>query len=330
MRQGKFYFTVEFGCKVDFMRYVKCPGIDKPWSVITLGCWQIAPNEGWGDICPPPTADAVVNTALEQGITAFDTAEGYGDGESERRLGKALGAKSDDVIIISKIWPDAELTLESYKEKLDGTLRALNRDYVDVYLIHWPGSYFNSEKKSARLCEIMFSLKASGKARLVGLSNFDGEDLDLLGKGLSTFAINQVPYSLLDRRYEGKALSLCIKSGIKYMAYSPTALGLLARAIQTTDLKYPARRNHPFFQEPLFSLGKKVFQKVKEVAEEVNAKPIHVALAWVLSRENLLTAIVGSRNPAQLPEIAQGGDLQLSQHHLDILTKASNAFKIPI
>jgi aryl-alcohol dehydrogenase-like predicted oxidoreductase len=312
------------------MRYVKCKGIDKPWSVITLGCWQIAPNEGWGDICPPQAADAVVKAALDQGITAFDTAEGYGDGESERRLGKALGSKKDEVIIISKIWPDAELTLESYKEKLDGTLRALNRDYVDLYLIHWPGSYFDTEKKSARLCEIMSSLKASGKARLVGLSNFDSEDLALLGKGISSFAVNQVPYSLLDRRYEGKTLSLCIKSGIKYMAYSPTALGLLAREMQTADLKYPARRNHPLFQEPLFSLGMKVFQKVKAVADEINAKPIQVALAWVLSRENLLTAIVGSRNPAQLPEVAQGGDLLLSQHHLDILTKAGNTLKMPI
>lgn len=312
------------------MRYVKCNGIDKPWSVITLGCWQIAPNEGWGDICSPQMADAVVKAALDQGITAFDTAEGYGDGESERRLGKALGSKSDDVIIISKIWPDAELTLASYQEKLEGTLRALNRDYVDVYLIHWPGSYFSSEKKSAHLCKIMTSLKASGKARLVGLSNFDWEDLALLGKELSSFAINQVPYSLLDRRYEGKTLSLCIKSGIKYMAYSPTALGLLAREMRTEDLKYPARSNHPHFQEPLFSLSKKVFQKVREVAEEINAKPIQVALAWVLSRENLLTAIVGSRNPSQLPEVAQGGDLQLSQYHLEVLTKAGNTFKMPI
>lgn len=312
------------------MRYVKCHGIDKPWSVITLGCWQIAPNEGWGDICTPQAADAVVKAALEQGITAFDTAEGYGDGESERRLGKALGSKSEDVIIVSKIWPDAEMTLKSYQEKLDATLLALNRDYVDIYLIHWPGNYFNTEKKSAKLCEIMNALKESRKARLVGLSNFAWDDLSLLGKGLSSFAINEVPYSLLDRRYEGKALSLCLESGIKYMAYSPTALGLLAREMKTADLKYPARKNHPLFQEPLFSQGLKIFQKVKEVAAEINAKPIQVALAWVLSRENLLTAIVGSRNPAQLPEFAQAGDLKLSPKHLDFLTNAANTFKMPI
>ena len=118
------------------MRFGQCEGFEKKWSVITLGCWQLAPSAGWGNVCTAQGADAVVKSALDQKITAFDTAEGYGDGESERRLGKALGHKKDDVIIISKIWPDAELTLKAYQERLEGTLRALDRDYVDVYLVH--------------------------------------------------------------------------------------------------------------------------------------------------------------------------------------------------
>ena len=73
------------------MKYSRIEGIEKDWSRITLGCWQIAPSGGWGDICPEKDAEKVVRVALDQGITAFDTAEGYGDGESERRLGKALG-----------------------------------------------------------------------------------------------------------------------------------------------------------------------------------------------------------------------------------------------
>lgn len=137
------------------MRYVTCNGLDKQWSVITMGCWQIAPSEGWGDICSAKDADAAIKAALASGITAFDTAEGYGDGESERRLGNALGHKKYDVIVISKIWPDAELTLKSYKEKLDASLKALNRDYIDVYLVHWPAVFSTHEKKaqsSARSC----------------------------------------------------------------------------------------------------------------------------------------------------------------------------------
>jgi cytochrome c oxidase subunit 2 len=137
------------------LRYIKCKGLKKDWSVITFGCWQIAPSEGWGNICSPRSADTVVKKALELGISAFDTAEGYGDGESERRLGKALGHKKEDVIIISKIWPDASLTYNDYQKRLNNSLTALKRDYVDVYLIHFPSDYFNSIEQSEKLCMIM-------------------------------------------------------------------------------------------------------------------------------------------------------------------------------
>ena len=75
------------------MRYTEMSELKKNWSSITFGCWQLAPSAGWGDVCRPEAAEAVIKTALDYGITAFDTAEGYGDGESERRLGKALGAQ---------------------------------------------------------------------------------------------------------------------------------------------------------------------------------------------------------------------------------------------
>ncbi|MBI5427453.1 MAG: aldo/keto reductase [Nitrospinae bacterium] len=130
------------------MRYVKCRGIDKDWSAVTLGRWQIGPSEGWGDACAPQEADAVVKTALDCGITAFDTAEGYGDGESERRLGKALGSRKREVIVVSKIWPDAELDLESYRERLDGSLKALQRDLVSagIWTIRGVGLYWGNER----------------------------------------------------------------------------------------------------------------------------------------------------------------------------------------
>ena len=193
------------------MKYNRIDGIDKDWSQITLGCWQIAPSYGWGDICTEKDSEKVVHTALDMGITAFDTAEGYGDGESERRLGKALGSQKESVIIISKIWPEAGQTLKDYKKALENSLKALDRDYVDLYLIHWPGNFFNSREKSARLTEYMLSLKKSGKAKTIGLSNFKVGDLKLLGKYIEEFSLNQIPYSLLDRGYEGKTLDLCKK-----------------------------------------------------------------------------------------------------------------------
>ena len=305
------------------MRSVTHKGLDKPWSVITFGCWQIAPSGGWGNYCTPEDADASVKTALDGGITAFDTAEGYGDGESERRLGKALGSKKNDVLIISKIWPDAELTLAAYQERLDGTLRALARDFVDVYLVHWAGSYFNTPDKSKKLADIMAALRDSGKAKTVGLSNFETQDLSRLGGGLPQFAVNQIPYNLLEREYEGEALELCESAGVRTMVYSPSARGLLGGRLKADS---PTRKEYEVYQEPLFTHSKVVLKTVQEIAEELNTAPINVAVAWVLAQPNILTAVVGSRKPEQIKQYCQAGDLTLSPEHRSRLTAASDAF----
>jgi len=308
------------------LRYIKYKELKKEWSVITFGCWQIAPSEGWGDICSAQSADAVVKKALELGISAFDTAEGYGDGESERRLGKALGHKKQDVIIISKIWPDASLTYDDYHKRLNNSLKALNRDYIDVYLVHFPSAYFKSIEQSEKLCEIMGELKKSGKAVTVGLSNFREEDLLRLGKGIHEFSINQVPYNILQRHYEGKTLDICHKNEIGYMAYSPTAQGLLAGRLSNEATAFPARKWNKLYQEPLLTKSEPVRSLINNIAEEIKTKPIAVALAWVLEKKNILTAIVGSRKPEQISDFASAGKLKLSSDHLSQLNSVSNSF----
>ena len=308
------------------MIYDRIKGIDKDWSRITLGCWQIAPSGGWGDICSSEDAERVVRSALDHGITAFDTAEGYGDGESERRLGKALGAQKDSVVIISKIWPDAELTLKAYQQRLEDSLNALGRDYVDLYLVHWPGSYFNNTEKSARLVEFMNTLKKSGKALTIGLSNFQSQDLTLLGEKIKTFSLNEVPYSLLDRAYEGDTLNLCKNADIPYMAFSPTAQGLLAKPMSREDLEIPTRKHHFLYQNPVYPHARIVWETVRDVANEICCKPVEVALAWVLTRDNIFTAIVGSRKPEQVQEFAKSTELKLNSNQLQRLTKVSDQF----
>lgn len=308
------------------MRTFRAQGLEKDWSVITLGCWQLAPSGGWGDLCSPKDAEATVKTALDHEITAFDTAEGYGDGESERRLAKALGYKKDDVIIVSKIWPDAELTPDGYRKRLEGTLRALNRDFVDIYLVHWPGNFFNTPDKAAKLCELMIALQESGKAVTIGLSNFQAEDLNLLGDNLSRFVLNQIPYNLLEREYEGESLAVCKRADIGYMAYSPAARGMLAGKFDEEALTPPSRKNYEIYQEPLFTESKKFYENVCDIAKEIETEPINVALAWVLAQDNLVTAAVGSRKPAQVPVFAKAGELVLPGEYIDRLNAMSDSY----
>ena len=257
---------------------------------------------------------------------AFDTAEGYGDGESERRLGKALGSRKNDVLIISKIWPDAEMTVEGYQSRLEGTLKALGRDYVDAYLVHWPGMYLDTMVKTGKMCDIMAALKESGKARTVGISNFRAIDIGLMAGAASLFTVNQIPYNLLQREYEGEHLKQCERAGIGYMAYSPSARGLLAGRFDEEALKAPTRREYQLYKQPHFDDSQIVRHIVQEIAQEINTVPINVALAWVIQQKNITTAVVGSRKVDQVKEFCAAGEITLTSDQLDRLNKASAQF----
>ncbi|MCH7499741.1 MAG: aldo/keto reductase, partial [Nitrospinae bacterium] len=176
---------------------------------------------------------------------------------------------------------------------------------------------------SKKLADIMLALRDSGKAKTVGLSNFEAEDLSRLGGDLSQFVVNQIPYNLLEREYEDQALTLCQNAGVGIMVYSPSARGLLGGR---TQADVPTRREYEVYQEPLFSHSQEVLKTVQAIAGEINEPPINVAVAWVLAQPNILTAAVGSRKPEQIQQFCRAGDLTLSPGHLSRLTAASDAF----
>jgi aryl-alcohol dehydrogenase-like predicted oxidoreductase len=308
------------------MRSIKVEGLDIPWTALTLGGLQIAPSKEWGDMCSEEESDRVVKTALECGIMAFDTAEAYGKGESERRLGKALGSRKNDVLITSKITPDAEMTPEGYLSRLEGTLKNLGRDYVDAYLVHWPGYYVDSFQNMQRLCDVMAAVKESGKTRTVGISKFMAKDIVLMSEAASLFTVNQVPYNLLQRTYEGENLRECEKAGIGYMACSPSARGLLAGRLDEVTVNTPARSEYPLFAPSAISGSEDMRQIIQEIAEEINTAPINVALAWVIQQKNVTTAVVGSRKVDQVKEFCAAGEITLTSDQLDRLNEESNLF----
>jgi aryl-alcohol dehydrogenase-like predicted oxidoreductase len=303
------------------------PGKAK-WSRIAMGCWQIAPSDGWGEGPPADQAEAAVKQALDCGITTFDTAEGYGDGESERRLGKALGPKKNDVAIISKIWPDAELAYPAFLARLDQTLANLGRDYVDLYLFHFPSGRLPGSRENEIFCQIMAKLKETEKARLVGISNFGADDVQRLGERAGLFSFNEVCYNLLEREYEGDSLKACRAHGIEYLAYSPLAQGLLTgRFDKKTPITDRVRKNNALFSEPRLSKALKVVEALRQVADETKATITQIALAWTLEQENIAVAIVGSHKPEQIREAAAAGDVKLTGEQIAKLTQASDAFK---
>jgi len=308
------------------MRSKKVEGLDIPWTALTLGGLQFAPSREWGDDCSEEEADRIVKTALEGGIMAFDTAEAYGKGESERRLGKALGSRKNDVLIISKITPDAEMTFEGYMTRLERTLKNLSRDYVDSYLVHWPGFYVDSFGDMQRLCDVMAALKESGKTRTVGISNFQAKDIILMSEAAPVFTVNQVPYNLLHRLYEGEHLRECEKAGIGYMACSSSARGLLAGRLDGEALDVAARRDYHLYVPAAINNSQDMRNTVQEIADEINTASINVALAWVIQQKNITTTVVGARRVDQVKEFCAAGEISLTADQVERLNEESILF----
>ncbi len=204
-------------------------------SAIGFGCWELGGQYGHYD---ESEVIAAVNRALDLGINCFDTAEGYGFGRSEDLLARALSNRRKDVILVTKfaIYQDAEN--KWYRDSsraqamaaIERSLKALQTDYVDVYLIHWPDRQRSFEEPMRALEEIV----QSGKARFVGVSNFKAEEIDVCMQ-TRRVDVGQYGYHLFDRRMEREVFPYCQAHGIGMMAYGSLAHGLLTGSFLTRN-----------------------------------------------------------------------------------------------
>ena len=292
-------------------------------SAIGYGCWEIGGGYGHFD---ESEVVAAVQRALDLGINLFDTAEGYGYGQSERLLGKALGARRKEAIIVTKFGiyrPDGEWRRDSRRETalaaIDRSLKALGTDYVDVYLIHWPDRKTPLEETMGALEEIV----QAGKARFVGVSNFVPDQIETC-MATRRVDIAQYGYHLFDRRLEREIFPTIAQHGTGLMTYGSLAHGLLTGAFtpETTFEESDWRSNGVAFNIPL--LTEEVF--ARNVAAVDDLKPIaarhgktvaHLALRWVLSNPVVSVALVGFRRPSEVEEGAASLDWSLDQETLD-------------
>jgi aryl-alcohol dehydrogenase-like predicted oxidoreductase len=206
------------------MRYTNLPGTELRVSVIAMGCWALAGDSTWGEQSEADSI-AAVRAALDVGINFFDTAPGYGDGLSERRLGLGLAGLRQHAVVATKVGPDAMLP-ERLVASVERSLRHLGTDYVDLLQIHWP----SREVPLADTWGALTRLKEQGKLRAIGVSNFGPLDLAELFR-LGVPATNQVPYSLLSRAVEYEIAPACASKRVGILCYSPLLWGLLAGAL---------------------------------------------------------------------------------------------------
>ncbi len=280
-------------------------------SSLGFGTWEMSTTH-YGHIDVGEASDAV-NAAIDHGITLFDTAEIYGPYHSEVLLAKALGNRRKDVVLVSKVGFQIDENgnevgrnskYDFVIERAEGCLARLETDYLDLLLIHWPDHDTPFEEPIRALNR----LKADGKIRHYGVSNFTPEMMDECEKH-GHLAANQVGYHMFDRRMESRVLPYCLENKIGYMAYGTLAFGLLAGAFtpDTTFGEGDWRSDGLAFELPLFKKEEfakelKVVERLKKVAGRYGRSVAQMAIAWTLGHPAVSVGLVGVRNEWELKE----------------------------
>ncbi len=282
-------------------------------SAIGFGCWEI--GGGYGSIEETEFIKAV-NRALDLGMNCFDTAEAYGFGASETSLAKALGSRRKEAVITTKFgvgYPDKpnyrDSTRQRVMESIEKSLKALNTDHVDVYLIHWPDRVTSFEEPMRALDDLV----KQGKVKAVGLSNFKLNEIEACMK-VRRVDVVQYCWNMFDRRMQKEIFPYCREHGIGVMAYGSLAYGMLTGTLTEESAfdkgDWRSRRgqlgNLNLFQHLFgpehFLKNLRSVEDLKSIAKKYNKTLPQLALRWTLSNPVISTALVGCRNPREVDD----------------------------
>jgi myo-inositol catabolism protein IolS len=277
---------------------------------MVMGTWQ-AGKRGWVGIDDNEIV-AALQAAVEVGITTIDTAEIYGDGYSERLVGTALAPQRDRLIYATKVFP-THLSYDQVIAACDRSLKNLQTDYIDLYQIHWPAGFFNSEiVPLEETMAAMVHLKEQGKIRAIGVSNFSREQVAEAATYGQIDSL-QPPYSLVWRPVEADAMPYCIEHNITILAYSPLAQGLLTGKFgPNLDLaKGDVRATNKLFQPDHYARVQAAIAQLRPIAEGYGITLGQLALAWLMGQPQTCV-IAGARNAQQVRENAIATHIHLS------------------
>jgi aryl-alcohol dehydrogenase-like predicted oxidoreductase len=279
-------------------------------SPVIMGLWQ-AGREMWAGI-----DDAEIRKAIRQavacGITAFDTAEVYGRGHSERMLAAATAGIRDRVVYLSKVFAN-HLAYDQVVAACERSLKNLKTDRIDLYQIHWPaGSFGTRQVPIEETMRALADLKAQGKIRAVGVSNFSGAQLAAAARCGRIDSL-QPPYSLFWRPAEADAIAAARERGMTILAYSPLAQGILAGRFGEAP-RFAAgdhRKSHRLFQPAVYPAVLAAIDALRPIAARRGATLAQLALAWVIAQP-ATCAVAGARSAAQVAENAGAMALALT------------------
>jgi aryl-alcohol dehydrogenase-like predicted oxidoreductase len=296
-------------------------------SEISLGSWLTFSGGVGRD-----RTEACTRTAFDAGINFFDTANAYGRGAAEEAWGEILSQypRSSYILATKLYWPMADdhaggLSAAEVRTQIDASLVRLRTDYVDLYQCH----RFDVTTPIEETMEALSELVRAGKARYIGFSEWTPEQIraGLEVAGAEKFVSSQPQYNMLWRSPEREVFPLCADNGIGQIVWSPLAQGVLTGKYLPGQAPPPdSRAAHPemgqFVAHRLREPTLEAVQRLRPVAEKAGLSLSHLALAWVLRREEVAAAIVGASRPEQVLDNVKASGMRLSPDALLAIDKA--------
>jgi aryl-alcohol dehydrogenase-like predicted oxidoreductase len=292
---------------------------------IGYGAWAIGGGNwefGWGSQDESESI-AAIERALDSGLNWIDTAAVYGLGHSEEVVGRAIRGRATRPLVFTKCsmrW-DADrkiyrsLKKASLQEELEGSLRRLGVDAIDLYQIHWP----NPEDEIEEGWETLARFKEQGKVRYIGVSNFSVAQMKRAQK-IAPITSLQPPYSLLRRDIEKEILPFCQENQIGVINYSPMVSGLLTGKMTAERVKNLAeddwRKRSPNFQSPKLERNLALADLLQQIGNQHGVAAGVVAIAWTLRNPAITAAIVGARRPDQVDGVVPAATFRLSESEI--------------
>ncbi len=297
---------------------------------VGVGCWAIG-GGGWAFAWGPQDdaqSIAAIRAAIDAGFNWIDTAAIYGLGHSEEMVAKALEGISHKPYVFTKCertWDQSgkitpRLKRDSIRQECENSLRRLKLDVIDLYQIHWPEPDEDIEEG----WETMLQLKAEGKVRWVGVSNFNVSQLKR-AQALGPVTSLQPPYSIISPEIESELLPFCNLNGIGVIVYSPMKSGLLTGKMTRERIaampEDDFRQRVAQFQEPKLTRNLNLAELLRSIGKRHGRTPGEVAIAWTLRHPAVTGAIVGLRSAEQLDGVRGALEFRLGAEEIAEVTK---------
>jgi aryl-alcohol dehydrogenase-like predicted oxidoreductase len=273
---------------------------------------------------------SIIHKALDAGINFIDTADRYSQGESEKIVGKALKGRRDNIVLATKVNnpmgndPNQQGNSRRWLiREVEDSLRRLQTDYIDLYLIHRPSPDTDIEETLSALTDLM----RAGKVRAIGSSTFPASEIVEAQwvaerRALARFRVEQPPYSILSRGIEREVLPVCQRYGMGVMVWSPMAKGMLTGLYRRGQPLRDSLRTRGVLAKQMSDERRlDAVEQLISVAAEAGIPMTHLAMGFVMAHPGVTSAIIGPRTMEHLDDLLAGAEAALDDEVLDQIDK---------